>query len=98
MSPKWNITKRDLTILGRNLILAIVGAILTVVSEWTLQVDWGWYKVPISYAVSGAVDLVQRWLQGYMLGDGWDRCCNRRGCRGYLARWRQDRGLGRSQG
>ena len=60
-NTRFKLTKTDLTKVGKGVLVAIVGATLTYLTEWAANTDFGSYTPVIVAALSILTNIVRKW-------------------------------------
>lgn len=60
-NTRFKLTKTDLTKVGKGVLIAIVGAALTYLTEWASDADFGVYTPAIVAGLSILTNIVRKW-------------------------------------
>jgi hypothetical protein len=60
-NTRFKLTKTDLTKVGKGVLVAIVGAALTYLTEWAANTDFGSYTPVIVAGLSILANIVRKW-------------------------------------
>ena len=60
-NTRFKLTKTDLTKVGKGVLVAIVGAALTYLTEWAANTDFGSYTPVIVAGLSILTNIVRKW-------------------------------------
>lgn len=60
-NTRFKLTKTDLTKVGKGVLVAVAGAILTYLTEWAASTDFGSYTPVIVAGLSILTNIVRKW-------------------------------------